>query len=41
MTTDTTQNMTVMGQKITQAQKVTFYLSWTPVDYKGDIVKCC
>jgi len=34
MTTDTTQNMTVMGQKITQAQKVTFYLSWTPVDYK-------
>ncbi|HEV3202758.1 MAG TPA: DUF6263 family protein, partial [Gemmataceae bacterium] len=32
MTTDTTQKMTVMGQNITQVQKVTFYLSWTPVD---------
>jgi hypothetical protein len=31
MTTDTTQTMTVMGQNITQKQKVTFYLSWTPV----------
>jgi len=32
MTTDTTQKMTVMGQNITQVQKVTFFLSWTPVD---------
>jgi hypothetical protein len=36
MTTDTTQNMTVMGQKITQVQKVTFFLSWTPVDKDKD-----
>jgi hypothetical protein len=32
MTTDTTQKMVVMGQTINQVQKVTFYLSWTPVE---------
>jgi hypothetical protein len=36
MTTDTTQKMTVMGQNITQVQKVTFFLSWTPVDKDKD-----
>jgi hypothetical protein len=32
MTTDTNQKMVVMGQTINQVQKVTFYLSWTPVE---------
>src|SRR5579864_4798018 len=32
LTTETTQKMTVMGQTINQPQKVTFFLSWTPVD---------
>jgi len=31
MTTDVTQKMTVMGQNITQKQKVTFYFTWAPV----------
>jgi hypothetical protein len=31
MTTDTTQTMTVLGQNITQVQKVTHFLSFTPV----------
>jgi hypothetical protein len=30
MTTETKQEMTVMGQKIEQTQKQTFYFSWTP-----------
>src|SRR5260370_38023698 len=36
MTTDTTQKMTVMGQTINQVQKVTFFLSWTPLDKDKD-----
>jgi hypothetical protein len=30
MTTETKQDMTVMGMKISQTQKQTFYFSWTP-----------
>src|SRR5260370_10398889 len=33
MTTDTTQTMTVLGQTITQIQKVTYFFSWTPVNH--------
>ena len=36
MTIDTTQEMTVMGQNIPQVQKVTHFLSFTPVDYDKD-----
>lgn len=36
MTTDTTQTMTVLGQNITQVQKVTHFLSFTPVDHDKD-----
>jgi hypothetical protein len=36
MTTETKQDMLVMGQKISQFQKVTFYLSWNPVDQDKD-----
>ena len=34
MTTETKQDMQVMGQKISQLQKVTFFLSWNPVEEK-------
>jgi hypothetical protein len=34
MTTETKQEMKVMGQTINQFQKVTFYLSWNPVEQK-------
>jgi hypothetical protein len=33
MTTETTQNLTIMGMKIDQSQKQSFYFSWTPVKY--------
>jgi hypothetical protein len=33
MTTQTTQEMTVMGQKITQTQKQTFVFSWEPLEF--------
>jgi hypothetical protein len=36
LTTETKQDMQVMGQKITQFQKVTFYLSWNPVEQDKD-----
>jgi len=36
MTTETTQKMKVMGQDITQNQKVTFFLSWNPVEQDKD-----
>jgi hypothetical protein len=36
MTTDTKQEMDVMGMKINQTQKQTFYLSWTPVEQAAD-----
>jgi hypothetical protein len=36
MTTDTRQTMTVFGQNITQVQKVTHFLSFTPVDHDKD-----
>jgi hypothetical protein len=36
MTTVTTQDMKVMGQYVTQNQKVTFYLSWNPVEQDKD-----
>jgi hypothetical protein len=36
MTTETKQEMQVMGQKISQFQKVTFFLSWNPVDQDKD-----
>jgi hypothetical protein len=32
MITETTQDMKIMGQTIAQNQKVTFYLSWNPVE---------
>jgi hypothetical protein len=34
MTTETKQEMKVMGMQITQNQKQTFYFSWTPVEEK-------
>jgi hypothetical protein len=34
MTTETKQDMTVMGMKISQTQKQTFFFSWTPVEEK-------
>jgi hypothetical protein len=36
MTTETTQNMKVMGSDIKQTQKQTFYFSWTPEKKDGD-----
>src|SRR5260370_28106303 len=36
MTTETEQEMKVMGQNISQNQKVTFYLSWNPVQQDKD-----
>jgi len=32
LTTDTTQDMTVMGTPVKQSQKQTFYFKWTPVE---------
>src|SRR5260370_39574780 len=34
MNTETTQEMSVFGQNISQKQNVTFFLSLTPVNYK-------
>lgn len=34
LTTDTTQDMKVMGMDVKQKQKQTFYFSWTPVEQK-------
>jgi hypothetical protein len=34
LTTDTTQDMKVMGMEVKQKQKQTFYFSWTPVEQK-------
>jgi hypothetical protein len=36
LTTDTTQNMKVMGQDIVQKQNQTFYIQWTPGDKLDD-----
>jgi hypothetical protein len=36
MTTTTRQDMTVMGNKVTQNQSQTFYFSWTPEKQDGD-----
>src|SRR4029077_20282464 len=36
MITETKQDMQVMGQKISQLQKVTFFLSWNPMDQDKD-----
>jgi Family of unknown function (DUF6263) len=36
VTTETKQDMTVMGMKISQTQKQTFYFSWTPKDKDKD-----
>jgi hypothetical protein len=37
MTTDTTQNMKVMGQDVTQKQSQTFYFAWTPTEEKDGV----
>lgn len=34
LTTETTQDMKVMGMQVTQKQKQTFFFSWTPVEEK-------
>ncbi len=36
LTTETTQNMKVMGQEVKQEQKQTFYIEWTAGEPKGD-----
>jgi hypothetical protein len=36
LTTETTQNMKVMGQEVKQEQKQTFYIEWTAQEPKGD-----
>jgi hypothetical protein len=36
LTTETTQDLKVMGQDVKQKQSQTFYFSWTPIDMKDD-----
>lgn len=38
MSTTTKQELTVMGNKVTQEQKQSFVFSWTPVKLEGDVV---
>lgn len=38
MGTTTKQELTVMGNKVTQEQKQTFVFSWTPIKIEGDVV---